>query len=96
MIAIATHHYLATPNPNKAEPSRTAERVPLESSTSECAEFTKQVVSRDKKFEYGWVLDWYGTVHIGIASGLLSLSETQNEASMIGILESSVQNRLIS
>jgi len=31
-------------------------------------------ITRDKKFEYGLVLDWYGTVHIGIDSGLLSLS----------------------
>ena len=40
--------------------------------------------TRDKKFEYGLVLDWYGTVHIGIASGLLSLSETRNEISRYG------------
>jgi len=37
-----------------------------------------------KRFEYGLVLDWYGTVHIGIASGLLSLSETRNEVSRYG------------
>jgi len=41
-------------------------------------------VTRDKKFEYGLVLDWNETVHIGIASGLLSLSETRNEVSRYG------------
>jgi len=44
----------------------------------------KRGLARDKKFEYGLVLDWYGTVHIGIASGLLSLSETWNEVSRYG------------
>jgi len=29
-------------------------------------------------------MDWYGTVHIGIASGVLSLSETRNEVSRYG------------
>jgi len=40
--------------------------------------------ARDKKFEYGLALDWYGTVHIGIASCLLSLTETWNEVSRYG------------
>jgi len=40
--------------------------------------------TRDKKFEYELVLDWFGTVHIGIASGLLSLSETWNDVSRYG------------
>ena len=29
-------------------------------------------------------MDWYGTVHIGIASALLSLSENWNEVSQYG------------
>ena len=41
-----------------------------------------KIGTRDKKFEYGLVSDWYGTVHIG--SGLLSLSETRNEVSRYG------------
>ena len=40
--------------------------------------------ARDKKFEYGLVFDWYGTVHIGISSGRLSLSEIWNEVSGYG------------
>jgi len=43
-----------------------------------------RTTTRDKKFEYGLVLDWYGTVHIGIASGLLSLSENRNEVRRYG------------
>jgi len=46
--------------------------------------FRNNQISRDKKFEYGLVLDWYGTVHISIPSGLLSLSETRNEVSRYG------------
>jgi len=41
-----------------------------------CKDMAAPNRSRDKKFEYGLALDWYGTVHIGIASGLSSLSET--------------------
>ena len=60
------------------------ERLSLQDSFSTEDALNSCLWSRDKTFEYGLVLDRYGTVNIGIASGLLSLSETRNEVSRYG------------